>query len=113
MPWPPRPPGSVEVRVRLGVELGDDRPEVDVTIGSRLVDLIEHNDVTPAVSGMPRLSAKVKRSGHARRSKIRMWRNRRYRTSIVASAAITASLTTNVVSSTCSTEICGPCMDLH
>src|SRR5262245_16634150 len=60
--------------------------------------------MTPADSGMPRASANVRRSGQARRSKIRMWRKRRYRTSIVARAAITASFTMSVVSRICSAD---------
>ena len=68
---------------------------------------------TPAASGMPRLRAKISRSGQARRSKMRMCRNRRYRTSIVASAAMTASLTTSVVSRTCSASETAALHDLH
>ena len=51
-----------------------------------------------ADSRTPRLSAKVRRSGDGRCSKIRKWRNRRNRTRIVAAAAMTASFTSSVVS---------------
>ena len=57
-----------------------------------------------AVSGTPSDSDRTSRSGSARRSKIRMCRNRRNRTSIVASSAMTASLNTRVVSRNCACD---------
>ena len=54
---------------------------------------------TPADSRNPRNSANARRSGDGRCSKIRKWRKRRNRTRIVADAAMTASFTSSVVSS--------------
>ena len=60
--------------------------------------------MTPPHSGRPRAAANTRRSRHARCSVSRMRRNCRKRTSIVASAATTASLTTSVVSMNCVAE---------
>ena len=57
---------------------------------------------TPAVSGTPRLAAKISRSGQSRFSVSRIRRNHGNRTSIVDRIATIATLTTSVVSRKCS-----------
>ncbi len=57
---------------------------------------------TPAVSGNPRLAAKISRSGQSRFSVRRIRRNHGNRTSMVDRTATTATFTTSVVSRKCS-----------